>query len=93
MKDLYRDLINEQWGNIAMMYDSFKDKKPIIEYNIADNKIYSFPAEDYINGLTHRKRNMAKTQYEDACSNNQFMLFVRDEKNEKLISYIFEILE
>jgi hypothetical protein len=34
MVDPYLDLIDEQWNNIAMMYDVFRDRKPIVEYEV-----------------------------------------------------------
>ena len=33
MDDPYLDLIDEHWNDIAMMYDVFRDKKPIVEYD------------------------------------------------------------
>ena len=93
MKDPYLDLIDEQWNNIAMMYDVFKAKKPIVEYDVDSNKIYAYPANDYINTLTARTRNETKKQYKDAFKNNQFILFIKDRKNKKLRSYIFDVPE
>ncbi|MGZ8946506.1 MAG: hypothetical protein ACXW1W_13925 [Methylococcaceae bacterium] len=91
MHDPYLDLIDEQWNNIAMIYNSFLDKKPIIEYDVDDQKIFSYPAIDYINTLTERTRSRTKKQYKDACNKHQFLLFIKDEKNQKLRSYIFDI--
>jgi len=91
MNDPYLDLIDEQWSNIAMIYNSFRDKKPILEYEVDDKKIFSYPAIDYINSLTERNRNRAEKQYKDACNNNQFLLFIKDKSNKKLRSYIFDI--
>jgi hypothetical protein len=91
MNDPYLDLIDEQWNNIAMMYDVFRDKKPIVEYEVDSKKIYTYPANDYIDTLTARTRNKTKKQYEEACENNQFMLFIRDKRNNKLRSYIFDV--
>ncbi len=93
MDDPYLDLIDGQWNNIAMLYLSFQDKNPILEYDLVKNKMFSYPAMDYVNGLTERTRNRTKKQYKEACKNNQFMLFVRDENNNKLRSYILDIPE
>jgi len=93
LDDPYLDLIDEQWNNIAMMYGVFRDKYPIVEYEVDSKKIYSYPAHEYIDTLTRRTRNETKKQYEEACNNNQFMLFIKDEMNRKLRSYIFDIPE
>ena len=91
MSDPYIDLINEQWHNISMMYNAFRDRKPIIEYQANSNKIYSYPAYDYIDTLTTRTRENTIIQYNNACKNNQFSLFVKDKKQQKLKSYIFDV--
>ena len=52
MNDPYLDLIDEQWSNIAMIYNSFRDKKPILEYEVDGKKIFSYPAIDYIGHLS-----------------------------------------
>ncbi len=93
MDDPYLDLIDKQWDNITMMYDAFRDKKPIVEYKVDRKKIYAYSANEYIDALTARTRNETKKQYEDACKNNQFMLFIRDKRNNKLRSYIFDVPE
>ncbi len=56
-----------------MMYDAFRGKKPIVEYEVDSKKIYTYPANEYINTLTTITRNTTKTQYEEACNNNQFI--------------------
>lgn len=91
MNDPYLDLIFTQWDKIIMMYQSFQDKTPIIEYEIDTQKIYSYPARQYLNSLGIRTRNEAKKQYEEAIKKNQFMLFIKDNKSEILRSYIFDL--
>ena len=56
MKDNYINLINEQWHHIAIIYNEFNDKKPIIEYLVNSGKLLSYPAKDYINSLSVRTR-------------------------------------
>ena len=91
MNDPYLDIIDAQWHHIVRIYNEFRNKKPIIEYRVASGKIYSYPANDYINDLSTRTREQTNTQYVEACKNSQFLLFVRDDKNQKLKSYIFDI--
>ncbi len=91
MDDNYENLINENWEVIIKAYNDHKDKKPIIEFDIKSQKINSCPAIDYINHLSKRTIEETKKQYKDACNNNEFLLFVKDEKNKKLYSCIFPI--
>ena len=93
MDDPYLDLIDENWNNIAMMYDSFQDKKPIVIYEVDSKKIYSVSGDEYVDSLTIRTRAKTKKLYEEACNNNEFILFIRDEKKQRLRSYIFDIPE
>ena len=89
--DPYLKLIDEQWPNIVMMYETFKDKKLIIEYDVTHEKIYSYPAQEYIQGLSQRTRKQTRKQYKEAVRKNQFILFIKDVKNQKLRSYIFDL--
>ena len=89
--DPYLSIIEEHWDKILMMYKIFEKKKPIIEYSVDDGKIYSYPPLDYINSLTERTREQTKKQYMEAVSQNQFILFVKDTKNKRLRSYIFDV--
>ena len=91
MEDPYLEKVDEQWNTIIMAYEDFKDKKPIIEYDITHGKIYSHPAKEYIQTLSSRTKNHTQEQYEEATKKNQFMLFVKDFENRKLKSYIFDL--
>ena len=46
--DPYLDLIDKQWADIVRMYQTFKHKDQIIEFDVSEEKIYSYPAGDYI---------------------------------------------
>jgi hypothetical protein len=89
--DPYLKQIDEQWHNIVMVYETFKDLKPIIEYDITHEKIYSYPAEEYIQALSLRTRKQTKKLYKKAVRKNQFLLFIKDVKNQRLRSYIFDL--
>jgi len=91
INQLYLDLIDSNWNNIIMVYEYFRDKKPIIEYEVRTKKIYSYHPQEYINALTLRTREHTRKKYEEAVKNNQFLLFIRDHKNKKLKSYIFDL--
>ena len=91
--DPYLDMIGEQWDNIVMMYQTFKDKEQIIEYDVATQKIYSYPTDDYIRSLSERTRGQTAQQFAEATKNNQFLLFVKDTPNQRLRSYILDLPE
>lgn len=91
MNDPYLDKIYSQWNHITRIYNEFKHKNPIIEYCVSSEKLYSYSASDYLDELSDRTREQTKKQYLDACKNNQFVLFIKDDINGKLKSYIFDI--
>jgi hypothetical protein len=89
--DPYADVIAEQWDNIVMMYQTFKGKDQIIEYDVKNQKIYSYPAGDYIQNLSERTRDQTARVFADATRRNQFLLFIKDTKNQRLRSYLFDL--
>ena len=91
--DPYLDLIDEQWANIVGMYQAFQDKDQIIEFDVSEGKIYSYPAGDYIQTLSERTRDQTAQEFAEAKKRKQFLLFVRDAPNQRLRSYIFDLPE
>ena len=91
--DPYLDLIDEHWDNIVMVYRTFKDKDQIIEFDVSEEKIYSYPAGDYIQALSERTRDQTARQFAEAKKYKQFILFVKDTPNQRLRSYILDLPE
>ncbi len=91
--DPYVDVIDEQWNNIVLMYRTFKDKEQIIEYDLEEKKIYSYPTAEYIGTLSERTRDRTKRQFAEASRHNQFLLFIKDTKKQRLRSYVFDLPE
>ncbi len=89
IQDPYMQKIDEYWDKITGMYVTFEDKKPIIEFNPNSLRIIAYPAEEYLDGLSDRTRGQSKKQYRGASVTGALMVFVRDEQNEVLRSYIF----
>ncbi|NLS97581.1 MAG: hypothetical protein GXX96_36035 [Planctomycetaceae bacterium] len=89
--DLYWDMIQERWDAIILMYNTFRNKDQIIEFDVTDQKIYSYPAGDYINSLSERTREQTAQQFAEAKKRNQFILFVKDTQNKRLRSYILDL--
>ena len=90
-RDPYLDLIDEQWDNIVLVYRQFQDKDQIIEFDVAEQKIYSYPASDYVRTLGERTRDQTARQFAEAKKRKQFLLFVKDTPNQRLRSYIFDV--
>ena len=91
--DPYLDLIDEQWTNIVRVYQTFKAKDQIIEFDVSEEKIYSFPAGDYIQALSERTRDQTARQFAEAKKRKQFILFIKDTPKQRLRSYILNLPE
>ena len=91
--DPYLDVIGEQWDNIVMVYDTFRGKDQIIEFDVTEGKIYSYPAGDYIQDLSERTRDQTARQFAEATKRNKFLLFIKDSENQRLRSYVFDLPE
>jgi len=91
MNDPYLDLIETQRNSIIKIYNAVQEKKPIMEYDIDEKQIYAYPAFQYIRGLSPEIQNEIKNEYMEACNNNEFILFIRDEKHKELIPYVLEL--
>ena len=93
ISDPYMQKIDEHWYEITGMYVAFENKKPIIEFEPNRIRIIAYPAEEYLDGLSDRTRDQAKKQYRQASATGAIMVFVRDEQEEILRSYIFSRAE
>ena len=91
MNEQYLDAIREQWGNILGLYKTFEDKKPVMEFDIQNRKIYAYPYKDYKAQLSKRSQIMLKKQYEEALQTNKMVVFVNDSEERKLISVSLDI--
>ena len=93
MNDPYQDMIDERWDEIVMVYDTFRGKDQIIEFDIVEQKIYSYPAVAYIENLSERTREQTARHFADATKHKKFLLFVKDSENQRLRSYVFDVPE
>jgi hypothetical protein len=91
--DPYLDMIDERWDSIVLVYDTFRGKDQIIEFDVLEQKIYSYPAADYIQNLSERTREQTARQFAVATKHDQFLLFIRDGENQRLRSYVFDVPE
>lgn len=85
--DPYLEIIQSIWADIVNAYNNFVDKNPIVLYDLQKRLIYVYPFEGFRAELSESSQLSITHQYMDALANDQFVVFVRDSKNEKLVSY------
>jgi hypothetical protein len=90
MNEQYLDVIDEHWSNILKLYKKFEDKKPIMLFD-KDRSIYAYPYEDFKSELSKKSQTMLEEQYKDALLNNEVVVFVRYDEQQKLISLSYAL--
>ena len=88
MSDPYLEAIQEQWPNIRGLYSMYESEKPIILYDIQEKKIYAYPYREFRAELSEKSQDSLKHDYESACAHGSMIVFVRDNVQRRLISYI-----
>ena len=86
MTDHYLDLIRLHWVTIYRAYSDFADKHPIILLHLKDTKVYAYPYSDFKTTLSPRSQKSLAREYWLAQQSNDIVVFVRDDKNQQLIS-------
>jgi hypothetical protein len=74
---------------ILGFYNLFRDKRPIMEFDLQSQKIYAYPYEEYKATLSERSQAMLTTQYGEAVAKNKVVVFVRDNETRRLTSMSF----
>jgi len=85
--DYLLEAADEQRGNILMMYHRFEDKKPVMLFDIQEQRIYAYPYEDFKKDLSEKSQASLSEQYEKAIRENQIVVFVRDNVQRRLMSF------
>jgi len=87
-RDELLDVALEQYGNIVMMYEMFEDKRPIMLFDIQEQRIYAYPYKEFRDKMNERSQRNLKHQYEQAQVDGQkIVVFVRDNVKRKLCSF------
>ena len=91
MSDPYFMAIQEQWPNIRGLYMTYQSKKPIILYDIHEDKIYAYPYKEFKADLSKKSQASLERDYKSASTLGSMVVFVRDNVERKLVSYIVNI--
>jgi hypothetical protein len=91
MSDPYFTAIQEQWPNIRGLYMTYKSKKPIVLYDIHEDKIYAYPYKEFKAELSIKSQESLERDYKFASALGRMVVFVRDNLERKLVSYVMDI--
>ncbi len=73
--------------SIRAAYKAHAQHKPLIEFNIQEQRLYACSYLEYRATLSERSQTMLTEQYEKAQLQNQIIVFVKDEKSRRLTSF------
>ncbi len=76
--------------NILMFYKRFEEKRPVMLLDLQSQKIYAYPYKEFKAELSERSQVMLAADYEKAIAKNKIVVFVRDNKNRRLASMLFD---
>jgi hypothetical protein len=78
MSDPYFIAIQDQWANIRGLYMTYERKKPIILYDIQEDKIYAYPYKEFKTELSKKSQTSLEHDYKSASTTGKMVVFVRD---------------
>jgi hypothetical protein len=90
VRDAYIEAVEKQCLPIIEGYLSHNDKNPVMLLDVTESKIYAYPYEEFRKELNERGQALLTEQYSQALREDQFVIFVRDRANRKLVSYSLE---
>src|SRR5882762_5403715 len=89
--DPYFEAMQKQWPNIRALYMTYENKRPIILYDIQEKKIYAYPYKEFKSELSKNSQASLEHDYKSASALRSMVVFVRDNTEQKLVSYIVSI--
>lgn len=64
--DYLLDIAQKRWPAILKIYMQFKDKKPIMLYDIQEQRIYAYPYTEFRDDMSEKSQRSLTEQYETA---------------------------
>ena len=86
-RDPYWDVVQSRMQNILTIYEQYREKKPVMLFDMQEQRIYVYPYLEFKNDLSERSQRLLQDQYEQAMAEDKIVVFVRDNDAKKLVSY------
>lgn len=91
MRDYLLDAAYEHWPHIRMLYQQFEKRKPVMLFDIQEQRIYAYPYRSFSKELSQRSQRSLKDQYQRAVQEKKIVVFVRDNKRRRLVSFSLDM--
>jgi len=72
---------------IRRAYRLHREHRPIMEFDLVEDRIYAYPYAGYRATLSERSKKLLDEEYRDARANHQIVVFVKDSGTRRLISF------
>ena len=86
-RDPYWEVAQSLMKDIMYCYEQYWEKKPVLLFDMQENRIYVYPYLEFKNDLSERSQRSLQEQYEQAMIDEKIVVFVRDNDAKKLVSY------
>ena len=86
-RDPYWEVVQSLMQDILYCYEQYREKKPVLLFDMQENRIYVYPYLEFKNDLSERSQRLLQDQYEQAMAEDKIVVFVRDNDERKLVSY------
>jgi len=86
-RDPYWEVVQSLMQDITYCYEQYREKKPVLLFDMQENRIYVYPYLEFKNDLSERSQRLLQDQYERAITDDKIVVFVRDNDAKKLVSY------
>jgi hypothetical protein len=85
--DYLLDAVREHWDMILSAYQLHEEHKPVVLFDIQEQRIYVYPYKDFKDELNPGNQASLQDQYQRAITTGKIVVFVRDNVNRRLVSY------
>ena len=86
-RDPYWEVVQSLMQDILTIYELYREKKPVMLFDMQEHRIYVYPYREFKNDLNERSQRLLQDQYERAMTDDKIVVFVRDNDARKLVSY------
>lgn len=88
MNDPYWELLQENLEHLQKAYNLATSIKPVMLYDVQEEKIYNYSYKDFLSSLNPRSQLGLTLQYQEAEATHKMVVFVKDNKAQLVRSYI-----
>ena len=89
--DPYLDVAWKQHGHVCYLYSQFADERPVMLFDIQEQRVYAYPYREFAADLSERSQVSLAQQYRAACRAGEMVVFIRDNARQRLVSYSLPI--